>query len=125
MKFVQASAFRDRVSKLQARSGSAMRCWAAAARVIPLQTRVTDTMLYQLVQTGETIMSERPPLPPFTMETAAQKVRMAENAWNTRDPVKVSLAYTEDSRWRNRGEYLQGRDAIVTFLERKWTRGLD
>lgn len=70
-------------------------------------------------------MSERPPLPPFTMETAVQKVRMAENAWNSRDPVKVSLAYTEDSNWRNRGEYLQGRDAIVALLRRKWARELD
>jgi uncharacterized protein len=70
-------------------------------------------------------MSERPPLPPFTMETAVQKVRMAENAWNTHDPGKVSLAYTEDSRWRNRGEFLQGREAIVAFLERKWARELD
>lgn len=70
-------------------------------------------------------MSERPPLPPFTLETAAQKVRMAENAWNTHDPHKVSLAYTEDSRWRNRGEFLQGREAIVAFLERKWARELD
>jgi len=70
-------------------------------------------------------MSERPPLPPFTMETAVQKVRMAENAWNTRDPEKVSLAYTEDSRWRNRGEFLQGREAIVAFLQRKWARELD
>ncbi len=70
-------------------------------------------------------MHERPPLPPFNLETAAQKVRMAENAWNTRDPEKVSLAYTEDSCWRNRGEFLQGREAIVGFLERKWTRELD
>lgn len=70
-------------------------------------------------------MTDRPPLPPFTLETAAQKVRMAENAWNTRDPVKVSLAYTEDSRWRNRAEYLQGREAIVAFLTRKWARELD
>lgn len=70
-------------------------------------------------------MSSRPPLPPFTMETAVQKVRMAENAWNSRDPEKVSLAYTEDSSWRNRGEYLQGRDAIVAFLRRKWARELD
>jgi nuclear transport factor 2 (NTF2) superfamily protein len=70
-------------------------------------------------------MSERPPLPPFTMKTAVQKVRMAENAWNTHDPGKVSLAYTEDSRWRNRGEFLQGREAIVAFLERKWARELD
>ena len=70
-------------------------------------------------------MSDRPPLPPFTLETAKQKVRMAENAWNTHDPVKVSLAYTEDSRWRNRGEFLQGREAIVAFLQRKWARELD
>lgn len=70
-------------------------------------------------------MSERPPLPPFTMETAVQKVRMAENAWNSCDPEKVSLAYTDDSRWRNRGEFFQGREAIVAFLKRKWTRELD
>lgn len=62
----------------------------------------------------------RPPLPPFTRETAAQKVRMAEDAWNSRDPQRVALAYTEDSRWRNRSEFLQGRDAIVAFLSRKW-----
>lgn len=70
-------------------------------------------------------MSERPPFPPFTKETAIQKVRMAENAWNTHDPEKVSLAYTEDSQWRNRGEFLQGRNAIVEFLKRKWVRELD
>ena len=70
-------------------------------------------------------MAQRPPLPPFTRETAAQKVRMAEDAWNTRDPVKVSLAYTEDSRWRNRSEFFQGRDAIVEFLTRKWQRELE
>ena len=70
-------------------------------------------------------MNERPPFPPFTLETAILKVRMAENAWNTHDPVRVSLAYTEDSRWRNRGEFLQGRDAIVAFLERKWAREID
>jgi nuclear transport factor 2 (NTF2) superfamily protein len=62
----------------------------------------------------------RPPLPPFTRQTAAQKARMAEDAWNSRDPVKVSLAYTEDSRWRNRSEVFQGRPAIVAFLTRKW-----
>ena len=67
----------------------------------------------------------RPPLPPFNLETAAQKVRMAEDAWNTRDPERVALAYTEDSRWRNRGEFLQGRAAIVDFLRRKWARELD
>lgn len=70
-------------------------------------------------------MSTRPPLPPFTLETAVQKIRMAENAWNSLDPEKVSLAYTEDSRWRNRAEFLQGREAIVEFLRRKWTRELD
>src|SRR3954447_26750230 len=67
----------------------------------------------------------RPPLPPFTRETAAQKARMAEDAWNSRDPVKVSLAYTEDSRWRNRSEFFSGREAIVAFLERKWAKELD
>jgi nuclear transport factor 2 (NTF2) superfamily protein len=65
-------------------------------------------------------MSERPPLPPFTLETAAQKARMAENAWNLRDPEKVSLAYTEDSIWRNRSEFLKGREEIVAFLKGKW-----
>ena len=67
----------------------------------------------------------RPPLPPFTAETAAQKARRAEDAWNTRDPVKVSLAYTVDSRWRNRAEFFQGREAIVAFLTRKWIREID
>lgn len=70
-------------------------------------------------------MTARPPLPPFTAETAAQKARMAEDAWNSRDPVRVSLAYTEDSRWRNRAEFPVGRAEIVTFLERKWARELD
>jgi nuclear transport factor 2 (NTF2) superfamily protein len=64
----------------------------------------------------------RPPLPPFTAETAIQKVRAAENAWNGRDPHKVSLAYTADSRWRNRSEIFSGRAAIVAFLEAKWAR---
>ena len=67
----------------------------------------------------------RPPLPPFTLETATQKVRMAEDAWNTREPERVSLAYTADSRWRNRTEFLIGRDEIVAFLARKWRRELD
>ena len=64
----------------------------------------------------------RPPLPPFTRETAAQKARMAEDAWNSRDPTKVSLAYTENSVWRNRAEFFEGRPAIVDFLTRKWAR---
>ncbi|HEX4051453.1 MAG TPA: nuclear transport factor 2 family protein [Steroidobacteraceae bacterium] len=67
----------------------------------------------------------KPPLPPFTAETAAQKVRLAEDAWNTRDPARVALAYSEDSRWRNRNEFLQGRAAIEAFLVRKWNRELD
>lgn len=64
-------------------------------------------------------------IPPFTAEIAARKVRMAENAWNTRDPERVSLAYTEDSRWRNRSEFFSGRPAIVAFLQRKWQKELD
>ena len=67
----------------------------------------------------------RPPLPPFTRETASQKVRLAEDAWNTRDPQKVALAYTIDSRWRNRAEFPNGREEIIQFLMRKWTRELD
>ncbi|GAB3252159.1 nuclear transport factor 2 family protein [Chitinimonas naiadis] len=67
----------------------------------------------------------RPPLPPFTHETAAQKARLAEDAWNSRDPERVSLAYTEDSRWRNRAEFLTGRAGIVALLQRKWARELD
>jgi nuclear transport factor 2 (NTF2) superfamily protein len=67
----------------------------------------------------------RPPLPPFTRETAAHKVRGAEDGWNSRDPVKVSLAYSEDSVWRNRSEFLQGRTAIVEFLTRKWAKEQD
>ena len=67
----------------------------------------------------------RPPLPPFTLETAIQKVRAAEDAWNIGDPVRVSLAYTEDSDWRNRAEFFRGRDAIVEFLKRKWSRELE
>ena len=70
--------------------------------------------------------TDRPPIPPFTREQdAALKVRLAEDAWNTRDPGGVSLAYTPDSRWRNRAEFLQGRAAIAAFLNRKWSRELD
>ncbi|RRR98405.1 nuclear transport factor 2 family protein [Glycomyces terrestris] len=67
----------------------------------------------------------RPPLPPFTAETAAAKVRAAEDAWNTRDPHRVALAYTPDSVWRNRDEFVTGREAITAFLTRKWERELD
>jgi len=68
---------------------------------------------------------QRPPLPPFSLETATQKVRMAEDGWNSRDAEKVALAYTVDSQWRNRAEFLQGREAITAFLKRKWARELD
>ena len=67
----------------------------------------------------------RPPVPPFTVETAAQKVRMAEDGWNTRDPGRVALAYTLDSTWRNRAEFISGREAIVGFLQRKWAKEQD
>ncbi|HYL26424.1 MAG TPA: nuclear transport factor 2 family protein [Candidatus Nitrosotalea sp.] len=69
--------------------------------------------------------ANRPPLPPFTSETAIAKVRMAEDAWNTREPEHVAQAYTEDSRWRNRAEFFTGRPAIVEFLRRKWAKELD
>jgi nuclear transport factor 2 (NTF2) superfamily protein len=67
----------------------------------------------------------RPPLPPFNLERAAQKVRLAEDGWNTRDPERVALAYSVDSKWRNRAEFVQGRPEIVALLKRKWTRELD
>jgi nuclear transport factor 2 (NTF2) superfamily protein len=67
----------------------------------------------------------RPPVPPFDDQTAARKARMAEDAWNSRDPARVALAYTPDSRWRNRAEFIAGREAIVAFLTRKWARELD
>ena len=68
----------------------------------------------------------RPPLPPFTLDTATQKVRLAEDAWNSRDPERVALAYTEDSQWRNRSELLRGgREAIIAFLTGKWSREHD
>lgn len=67
----------------------------------------------------------RPPLPPFDAQTAAQKARIAEDGWNSRDPALVSLAYTENSAWRNRSEFLTGRDQIVAFLTRKWNRELE
>ena len=70
-------------------------------------------------------IESRPPLPPFTSETAVQKVRMAEDAWNSRDPSKVAMAYTIDSRWRNRAEFIDGREEIIEFLTRKWARELD
>jgi uncharacterized protein len=77
-----------------------------------------------ICQQGE-IMTTRPPLPPFTHETAKQKVRLAEDGWNSRDAEKVALAYSLDSRWRNRSEFVNGRQDIVAFLTRKWTKELD
>jgi len=79
---------------------------------------------------GEEIMATattpgRPPFPPFTRESAMQKVRLAEDAWNTRDAARVALAYTIDSRWRNRSEFIHGRNEIIAFLSRKWARELD
>jgi hypothetical protein len=77
---------------------------------------------------GDSHQSEvatRPPLPPFTRDTATKKVRLAEDAWNTRDPEKVALAYTIDSRWRNRAEFPKGRQEIIQFLKRKWQKELD
>lgn len=69
--------------------------------------------------------SQRPPLPPFTRESAIEKVRLAEDGWNSRDPAKVVLAYTEDTRWRNRAEFANGRKEVEEFLTRKWNRELD
>jgi uncharacterized protein len=74
---------------------------------------------------GGQFMPPRPPLPPFSKESAVQKVRLAEDAWNSRDPEKVSLAYTLDSHWRNRAEFINGRDQIIAFLTRKWAKELD
>ena len=73
----------------------------------------------------QSLEAARPPLPPFTAETAAQKVRMAEDGWNSRDPKRVALAYTPDSRWRNRAEFPVGRGQIIELLERKWARELE
>src|SRR5581483_10680498 len=89
---------------------------AAAGR--PRQASIRQT-------SSEEASMSRPPFPPFIAETAAQKVRMAEDGWNGRNPQAVSLAYTEDSRWRNRAEFIQGRAEIVAFLTRKWNRELD
>jgi len=72
-----------------------------------------------------TAMTPRPPVPPFTRETAIQRVRLAEDSWNTRDPAKVSLGYTLESRWRNRAEFANGRDQIIALLTRKWVKELE
>jgi nuclear transport factor 2 (NTF2) superfamily protein len=70
-------------------------------------------------------MEQRPPLPPFTYETAKEKVQLAENAWNTKDPNKVALAYTVDTEWRNRDKFINGREEVVAFLTKKWEKELD
>lgn len=70
-------------------------------------------------------METRPPLPPFTRDSAIEKVRLAEDGWNSRDPERVGLAYSLDTRWRNRAEFVEGRDAAVAFLRRKWNRELE
>jgi nuclear transport factor 2 (NTF2) superfamily protein len=70
-------------------------------------------------------VATRPPVPPFTRETAIEKVRLIEDAWNSRDPERLALGYSEDSRWRNRAEFLTGRAEVVQFLKRKWSRELD
>ncbi|KAF5042545.1 hypothetical protein DSECCO2_511490 [anaerobic digester metagenome] len=88
-----------------------------------MQSDRTYINLYGL--RGRMAEKSRPPLPPFTYETAVQKVRMAEDAWNSRDPDRVSLAYSIDSAWRNRTEFINGREEIVAFLKRKWAKELD
>ena len=70
-------------------------------------------------------MSTKPPLPPFNFESAIKKVRLAENSWNSKNPIMVSFAYTEDSFWRNRSEFIQGREKIIEFLKRKWIKEID
>jgi nuclear transport factor 2 (NTF2) superfamily protein len=86
-----------------------------------------DTDLSTSLQKGAPMptIEPRPPFPPFTHDTAVQKVRLAEDGWNSRDPERVALAYTPDSRWRNRAEFVTGRDQIVQFLDRKWKKELD
>jgi nuclear transport factor 2 (NTF2) superfamily protein len=90
-----------------------------------LNSLATRVLYNGLPDVLETRMETKPPLPPFTAETARQKVRMAEDAWNTRDPGKVVLVYTEDTRWRNRSEFPVGREQVRQFLQRKWAKELD
>ena len=90
-----------------------------------METKPTDQQTQNPEPKNSTKTAIRPPLPPFTRETAIQKVRLAEDGWNSRDPGKVALAYTIDSRWRNRAEFPNGRQEIIEFLTRKWARELD
>ena len=78
-----------------------------------------------MMATENAIIESRPPIPPFTREAAIQKIRMAEDGWNSRDPQRVSMVYTQDSQWRNRAEFPKGRAQIVEFLTRKWAKELD
>ena len=90
-----------------------------------MQPKPTDQQPNVPQPKSSTEATTRPPLPPFTRETAIQKVRLAEDGWNSRDPEKVAIAYTIDSRWRNRAEFPHGRQEIVQFLKRKWAKELD
>jgi Protein of unknown function (DUF1348) len=101
---------------------------AASALLAPRPRRRGHDGVAETARTpGETTAAtiQRPPLPPFTHETAIQKVRLAEDGWNSRTPEKVALAYTIDSRWRNRSEFVNGRQEIIAFLTRKWAKELD
>jgi len=84
---------------------------------------ITDAM--PRIQPEKAMSESKPPFPPFRIETAIEKVRLAEDAWNSRDPSKVSMAYTVDSHWRNRAEFIVGREQIVAFITRKWAKELD
>jgi nuclear transport factor 2 (NTF2) superfamily protein len=89
----------------------------------PKQT--SETALSSDTKPQVAVDAPRPPLPPFTRESAIQKVRLAEDAWNTREPERVGLAYSVDSRWRNRAEFVNGRQEIIAFLKRKWAKELE
>jgi hypothetical protein len=86
---------------------------------------MTDQKMQVRAPKAHEEVATRPPVPPFTRETAIQKVRLAEDGWNSRDPEKVALVYTIDSRWRNRAEFPNGRQEIIAFLKRKWAKELD
>jgi len=90
-----------------------------------MEPKLTDQQTKIPESKSSTETATRPPVPPFTRETAIQKVRLAEDGWNSREPEKVALAYTIDSRWRNRAEFPHGRQEIIEFLRRKWAKELD
>jgi nuclear transport factor 2 (NTF2) superfamily protein len=100
-----------------------------AANEIAARVRESKDMPKESIRGGAIMATAttpaRPPFPPFTRDSAMQKVRLAEDAWNTRDPLKVALAYTIDSRWRNRSEFINGRNEIIAFLFRKWAKERD